>query len=104
MIEEHQIKYRGVHGIPVIRAAEAKTHKTGDWRVFKPVRNEKCIKCRLCWRFCPENAIKLKDSRPIFDYDICKGCGICAANCPVKAISMERDLHDSKNLPKMQKP
>ncbi|MCK4634873.1 MAG: 4Fe-4S binding protein [Candidatus Aenigmarchaeota archaeon] len=95
MIEEHQIKYRGVKGIPIIKAEEAKTLKTGVWRTFKPVRDKKkCIKCRLCWQLCPENAVKLdKDGYPIFNYDICKGCGICAKNCPVKAIVMERDLH-----------
>ncbi|MFR5780505.1 MAG: 4Fe-4S binding protein [Oscillospiraceae bacterium] len=24
-------------------------------------------------------------------YDFCKGCGICAAECPKKAISMEHE-------------
>ncbi|MDP8292431.1 MAG: 4Fe-4S binding protein [Candidatus Orphnella occulta] len=25
-----------------------------------------------------------------FDYDHCKGCGICASICPVKCIKMEK--------------
>jgi len=25
------------------------------------------------------------------DYDYCKGCGICAQECPFKAISMVRE-------------
>jgi len=103
MIEENQIKYKGVEGIPIIRAETAKTHKTGDWRIFKPIRTEKCIKCRLCWQLCPENAIHLdKEGKPFFDYEICKGCGVCAKNCPVKAIVMERNFH-GKDVPKVQK-
>ncbi len=95
MIEEHRIKYKGEGGIPAIKAQEAKRLKTGDWRVFKPIRNDKCISCRLCWLLCPENAVRLdKEGKPYFDYEICKGCGICAKNCPVKAIEMVRDLHD----------
>ncbi len=97
------IKYRGIEGIPIIRAEEAKTMNTGAWRIFKPLRNEKCIKCRICWQMCPENAVKL-DGRglPYFDYGICKGCGICARNCPVKAIEMVRDTH-AEDMPELQK-
>ncbi len=96
MIEEHKIKYKGVKGIPVIKANEAKTINTGAWRVYKPVRNEKCISCKLCFKICPENAIKIdKKGRPVFDYKICKGCGICSKNCPVNAIEMKKDFHES---------
>jgi len=103
MIEEHKIKYRGVDGIPLVKAEKAERLKTGTWRVYKPVRNEKCIKCKLCWQLCPENAIRLdKEGKPHFDYEICKGCGICAVNCPVKAIEMERDFH-GKDVSKLQK-
>ncbi|MBC7080788.1 MAG: 4Fe-4S binding protein [Thermoplasmatales archaeon] len=65
--------------------------KTGTWRVFRPVVNaEKCIKCYRCWIFCPDCAIEIDDF-PVIDYDYCKGCGICSNECPVKAISMERE-------------
>ncbi len=68
--------------------------KTGDWRVFKPVIiDEKCIRCRLCWIFCPDSAILEIDDpnakmgkRYEVDYDHCKGCGICYHECPTKAI------------------
>ncbi len=66
--------------------------KTGDWRAFRPVKDEKkCTKCMLCWVFCPEPAITA-DLK--IDYDFCKGCGVCATECPVKAITMQEEgLH-----------
>ncbi len=63
--------------------------KTGDWRTFRPVVNqEKCVKCLLCWVYCPEMSIVWDGTKVSVNYDFCKGCGICAHECPVKAISM----------------
>ena len=69
--------------------------KTGSWRVFKPVFDKtKCVKCLRCWIFCPEASIKReKDGTISIDYEYCKGCGICAAECNVKAIRMEREAN-----------
>jgi 2-oxoacid:acceptor oxidoreductase delta subunit (pyruvate/2-ketoisovalerate family) len=40
--------------------------------------------------FCPEPAIIVKDGKFVsFDYDYCKGCGICAKECPEKAGAIE---------------
>lgn len=66
---------------------------TGDWRTFMPVVDEsKCIRCYICWKFCPEPAIYIReDGHVAVDYDYCKGCGICANECPTKAISMVRE-------------
>ena len=42
--------------------------------------------------FCPEAVIwRNKDDSIDIDYDYCKGCGICANVCPVKAIKMVRE-------------
>ncbi len=63
-------------------------NKTGSWRTFKPVLDkDKCINCENCFLFCPEGCITKETE---IDYDYCKGCGICAHECPVKAIKMER--------------
>ena len=64
--------------------------KTGDWKTFKPVLDEKkCIKCYLCWKYCPDVAIKAEEGEfPKFDLDHCKGCGVCSHECPKKAIEM----------------
>ena len=38
---------------------------------------------------CPDNAvIKTGPGGYEVDYDYCKGCGICAAECPCGAIAM----------------
>ena len=50
-----------------------------------------CFSCDNCYGVCPDNAvIKLGggDEPYSFDYDYCKGCGICAAECPCGAIEM----------------
>jgi len=65
---------------------------TGDWKTFFPVRDpEKCTRCLTCVMFCPEGAIKwLPEKGDIwFDMSFCKGCGICANECPTKAITMK---------------
>lgn len=50
-----------------------------------------CFSCDNCYGVCPDNAVlKLgaADEPYAFDYDYCKGCGICAAECPCGAIEM----------------
>ena len=49
-----------------------------------------CFECDNCYGMCPDNAvIKLGPGKRFqFDYDYCKGCGICAAECPCGAIAM----------------
>jgi pyruvate ferredoxin oxidoreductase delta subunit len=66
-----------------------KNLKTGGWRTFKPVIDmEKCIDCGSCWIFCPDMSVIRKDGEYSFNYDYCKGCGICANECPTEAIKM----------------
>ncbi len=49
-----------------------------------------CFECDNCYGVCPDNAvIKLGPGKRFkFDYDFCKGCGICVAECPCGAIKM----------------
>jgi len=49
-----------------------------------------CFECDNCYGICPDNAItKLgPGKRFAFKYDYCKGCGMCAAECPCGAIKM----------------
>ncbi len=50
-----------------------------------------CFSCDNCYGVCPDNAvIKLGNpgERYEIDYDYCKGCGLCVAECPCGAIEM----------------
>jgi 2-oxoacid:acceptor oxidoreductase delta subunit (pyruvate/2-ketoisovalerate family) len=49
-----------------------------------------CFECDNCFGMCPDNAvIKLgAGQRFAIDLEYCKGCGICAAECPCGAITM----------------
>jgi len=49
-----------------------------------------CFECDNCYGVCPDNAvIKLGPGQRFrFNLDYCKGCGICAAECPCGAIRM----------------
>ena len=50
-----------------------------------------CFECDNCYGVCPDNAvIKLGPGKRFrFNYDYCKGCGICVAECPCGAIRTE---------------
>jgi len=68
----------------------ARQYKSGDWRSQRPTYDfDKCAKCVLCAIFCPEGAISQNEDG-YFEADLyyCKGCGICAKECPTKVITM----------------
>lgn len=75
----------------ILEAGSSMKYKTGSWRAQKPKRDEdKCIHCLVCWAYCPDGAIIVKDRKiDHIDYDYCKGCGICAKECPKEVIEME---------------
>jgi pyruvate ferredoxin oxidoreductase delta subunit len=78
-------------GITVImEPGTAKEYKTGSWRSRRPVVDkEKCINCMICWMYCPDNSILVeKGEMKGFKLTHCKGCGICANQCPKEAIVM----------------
>ncbi|BCS96284.1 hypothetical protein DSLASN_19160 [Desulfoluna limicola] len=77
---------------PAIRSPETSRHvKTGLWRTVRPVIDYS--KCRKCWWncscFCPDSAITVNaEGFPVIDYAYCKGCLVCARECPRKAMEV----------------
>jgi len=76
-------------GAVISEPGSSRQYKTGDWRAFKPVvEGDKCVNCLLCWVYCPDAAIIRDEKSVSINYDYCKGCGICAKECPRLAIKM----------------
>ena len=51
----------------------------------------RCIECDNCLVFCPDMSVHKNRPQKFgyrFDYDYCKGCGICFSECPRSAISL----------------
>ena len=89
MAEIIPIQYK----VPLAKPKVGVAGKTGSWRWIKPiVDNNKCVKCFQCEIYCPDNTITVDPEKgATIDYDYCKGCGICAEVCPVKAITMAKE-------------
>lgn len=47
-----------------------------------------CNTCDNCWVFCPDAAIARVNGHYEINYDFCKGCGVCAEECPRSVISL----------------
>ena len=85
----------------IIEPGNSEKYKTGGWRAERPIHStEKCLwikngTCGRCWIFCPDMAVILteKDGKYsyAYNYDYCKGCGICARECPTQSIHMEKE-------------
>jgi pyruvate ferredoxin oxidoreductase delta subunit len=88
---EGELTWRDLEiGSIVTEPGSARQYKTGDWRSQRPTYDfSKCIKCGLCYIFCPEGCI-FQNDEGYFEADLyyCKGCGICPRECPTGVITM----------------
>jgi len=56
-----------------------------------------CNQCDNCYLFCPDLSI-VRDTTPPgrhIDYDYCKGCGLCVAECPRNAMVLEEETDET---------
>ena len=77
-----------MYGLTYVR--QIKTIRT------KSSQQRRNVTCDNCFGVCPDNSVLKLEGRDreaagrgyAFDYDFCKGCGICVAECPCGAIEM----------------
>lgn len=89
---ENELTWKDLEiGTIVTEPGNARGYKTGNWRSQKTGYDfSKCIKCGVCYIFCPEGCIgQNKDGYFEADAYYCKGCGICAYECPTNVITMQ---------------
>ena len=53
------------------------------------VDKQNCKGCSECIKWCPVNAISLKNKKSAIDYKRCIGCGVCVSKCSNNAISLK---------------
>jgi heterodisulfide reductase subunit A-like polyferredoxin len=52
------------------------------------VDQDRCAACLTCVRNCPYSVPRIRDGVAYIEPAACQGCGICAAECPAKAIEL----------------
>ncbi len=69
---------------------------------FRPeIKYGKCIRCGMCGKFCPAEALALGDNGMTVDYEKCVGCGECYAVCRSDAIGFNWGSADAAFQEKM---
>ncbi len=48
-----------------------------------------CNDCDRCVTYCPDGVLRREGRELVFDYDYCKGCGVCASECSRAVIYMK---------------
>jgi Pyruvate/2-oxoacid:ferredoxin oxidoreductase delta subunit len=93
----HQVRPRLVAARRVADFAEVVGGLDPDTALFEARRCMSCgscFGCDNCFGVCPDSAVLKIDGAHGYaiDYDYCKGCGLCVAECPCGAIVMEPEI------------
>ncbi len=67
------------------RAGKLQQHSN----VLPEITESKCTGCGICIRWCPADAIVLKNKKAVISKDNCIGCGECTVACRVWAIEIK---------------
>ena len=52
-----------------------------------------CVECDVCYHLCPDLAISRRPGGGyVIDLAHCKGCGVCAQECPRSAMHLKKSL------------
>ena len=81
-------------GCVLLEEGKAKPFEPSEKPLLIPLWDkEMCVRCGICYLFCPDAAIKRGDDGFYeANLDYCKGCGICSFECPTDPKSIEMKL------------
>ena len=65
--------------------------------IVADVDSDRCIACANCEAACEYGAIKVKKVAEVNPF-LCKGCGVCAVECPASAITMHHFTDDQLSV------
>ena len=81
---------------PSTRSSAASTRDTALFEARRCLSCGTCFACDNCYGVCPDNAVIKLDPAGSYAYavdlDFCKGCGLCAQECPCGAIEMRPEI------------
>lgn len=73
----------------IIKKGIVKTENLNRKKIYKFSVTQKCIRCGICVRVCPYDAIRLNSFKKArINLRKCDNCGLCLSVCPVEAIEM----------------
>jgi Pyruvate/2-oxoacid:ferredoxin oxidoreductase delta subunit len=86
------------HQAPVLPlAARHDSFEEVSKGLFSPEEAKRCLSCGVCnacdrcVTYCPDGVLRREGDQIVFDYDYCKGCGICISECS-RAVILMREL------------
>jgi len=85
------------HGYKSLEDIKGLTHRklagrqAGSEAISVTVEEKKCVRCGICSRACPYQAITISEKSACIDPDKCFTCGLCVSLCPARALSFTRE-------------
>jgi len=72
--------------VPAGAGVYVKCNSNDRGPAVKKICKTGCFTCKICVKFCPQQAISIVAELAVIDYRQCNNCGICVQKCPAGTI------------------